>query len=76
MNTTRGTNTNPTAVALARIVWHTERMYNNARTTTATETIQRDAYHWIMEAVADIATRNGNDPADILEHAPEILNLP
>ena len=80
MNTTEGTNTNPTAVNLARIVYHTERMYNAAVTRRALGTdeyrtqAERDAYHAILRAVAAIAARNGNDPAHILEDANEIVN--
>ena len=76
MNTTPGTITNPTAVNLARIVHHAEQMYeaaqdNSCRCPTRAE---REAFQSILHAVAAIATRNGNDPADILEHASDIVD--
>jgi hypothetical protein len=78
--TTDGSNTNPTAVALARIVYNADRMFDaacsdtNGQHTRARSQAERDAYQAILKAVTDIATRNGNDPADILEHSREILN--
>ena len=76
MNTTPGTITNPTAVNLARIVYHAEQMYNAARDNSCNSATraEREAYQSIMHAVAAIATRNGNDPADILEHASDIIS--
>jgi hypothetical protein len=78
--TTDGTNTNPTAVALARIVYNAERLFEaahidtNGRMTRASSQTERDAYQAILNAVVSVAIRNGNDPADILEHHRDILN--
>ena len=69
MNTTPGTNTNPTAVALATIVYNADRMFP---LTGSTQT-DRDSIKAIYHAVAVIAERNGNDTFDILEHAREII---
>jgi hypothetical protein len=78
--TTDGSITNPTAVALARIVYNAEQMFDaacsdtNGRHTRAHLQAERDAYQAILKAVTDIATRNGNDPADILVYSRKILN--
>lgn len=65
MNTASGTNTNPTAVALADIA-------SNARSLYISDCADErsanggDRYQAILDAVATIARRNGNDLEDIL----------
>lgn len=67
MNTTPGTNTNPTAIALADIVRNAETMYNAARCAAPSTQPERDAYRALMAAVRRIADRNGNDFGEIIE---------
>ena len=71
MNTTEGANTNPTANALATIT-------DNARSLYISDCADErsanggDRYQAILDAVALIARRNGNDLEDILKLSNEI----
>ena len=73
--TTDGSNTNPTAVALATIVHNTERLRMFAAARAAEPSAPKE--HWareerwaredIMEAVGVIAGRNGNTWDEIID---------
>jgi hypothetical protein len=67
MNTTPGTNTNPTAVALAEIALNSRSIYLSDCDDGG------ERYQAILDAVAVIARRNGNDLEEILRLSNEMM---
>jgi len=67
MNTQPGTNTNPTATALAVIAVNVRELVNANNSDKAMSAAEVDnRYNQILQSIAEIAERNGNSLGDIL----------
>jgi hypothetical protein len=67
MNTQPGTNTNPTATALAVIAVNVRKLVDANNSVEGMSGAElNDTYNQIMQSIAEIAERNGNSLGDIL----------